>query len=102
MLRRVRHFEAASRLFRKQLLPGMRAHAGALPVSATGRAEDAGGYPAGRMRRHARGEGAMSTAAINAGKPRLGVIDRGRVPEEQGAMGSMRADALFFRAQTLA
>jgi Sigma-70, region 4 len=44
----------------------------------------------------------MSTAVITAGKPQLRAIDGGRVREEQEETGSTRADALFFRSQTLA
>jgi hypothetical protein len=44
----------------------------------------------------------MSTAAITTGKPQLRAIDGGRVRGQQEETGSTRADALFFRSQTLA
>src|SRR5271157_5906191 len=92
----------------------MRAHAGTLPLSARGRGgqrsrasrgrrvESADGDSAVGEWRCRPGEGAMSSASIAAGKLPFSVSEGGRARQEQEEMDCKRADAMFFRAQTLA
>jgi hypothetical protein len=44
----------------------------------------------------------MSTAAVSTGKRQFGVINGARAQEARADTGNTRADALFFRAQTMA